>query len=181
MKYQAGAAAILALLAIGEFLAPAGPPPEAATSGIAAAAPVTVAAAAQGQAADWSQTMLARPLFRQDRRPLAAAVVADDAPVPLPRLSAIIVTTSGAAAIFDDGSGKPLVLRAGGAVAGYTVKRVGPDSVLLVSATGNKVLRPQFGPGGAAADPATADNAAAASVAANPANPALWRRNLDNE
>jgi hypothetical protein len=181
MNYQIGVAAGFALLAIGEFLAPVPAPPEAVAGGMVATAPVTVAATAQGQAADWSQTMLARPLFRQDRRPLAAAVVADDAPVPLPRLSAIIVTTFGAAAIFDDGSGKPLVLRAGGAVAGYTIKRVGPDSVLLVSATGNKTLRPQFGPGGAPADPATADNAAPASIAANPANPALWRRNLDNE
>jgi hypothetical protein len=185
LLWGAGIASALALLAAGEWLAPnaATPAITAVTAGAPAAAGVTLNTAST--APQWSATMLARPLFRQDRRPLALAV-ADATVVPLPRLSAIIVTTTGAAAIFDDGSGKPLVLRAGGAVAGYIVKQVGPDGVDLASAAGDKTLRPKYEPdGGGGTVDVTAD-AAQAPAAAGPAapvimTPAPWRRNLDSE
>ncbi len=182
--WGAGIAGALALLAAGEWLAPDAPPPDVAAVTAGAASTAGIALNTVSLAPQWSATMLARPLFRQDRRPLAVAV-ADAAVVPLPRLSAIIVTTAGAAAVFDDGSGKPLVLRAGGAVAGYTVKLVGPDGVELADAAGTKVLTPKYEPdGGGGTVDVTAD--AAQEPPAGPTTPAMtapapWRRNLDSE
>jgi hypothetical protein len=184
--WGAGIAAALGLLAAGEWLAPDAPAPDVAAVSAGAPAGASVALNTAGMAPQWSATMLARPLFRQDRRPVSEAVaVAGTAVVPLPRLSAIVITASGAAAIFDDGSGKPLVLRVGGAVAGYTVKQVGPGGVELDSAAGAKILRPKYEPdGGGGTVDITAD--AAQDPPAGPAAPAVtppapWRRNLDSE
>jgi general secretion pathway protein N len=137
----AALASCLALLAAAELLAPPAPPPDAPPVRIDFSAP-------QGSSLDaglpgWTATILARPLFRPDRRPLAAAAAPT---APLPRLTAIVVTQAGAIAIFD-GGGKPIAAAAGGEVDGYRIARIFPDRVVIDSPSGGLVLRPQFANG----------------------------------
>ncbi len=92
---------------------------------------------------------MARPLFRADRRPLAAAAAAavDDT---LPRLSAIIVTAAGRSALFAGDAGTPMVVAVGGKIGAYHVRTITPDSVSLLGPHGAVKVHPQYAPGGAA-------------------------------
>lgn len=96
-----------------------------------------------GDTSSWQATILARPLFRPDRRPLSAAPVV--AATALPRLTAIVMTAAGATAIFDGDDGKPVIVAAGSDVDGYKVQSIGRDRVELEGAGGRTVLQPQFG------------------------------------
>jgi general secretion pathway protein N len=143
----AALAAALGLAALAEMLAPGADAPFAA--------PVRPPRAAvgdadpAGMAAAWSATILARPVFRPDRKPLSAA---QPAAAVLPRLTAIVVTAAGSIAIFTGDDGKALVLSTGGDVAGYKVTKIGAGSVELAGPSGTQILRPQR-------SPAAADNA----------------------
>lgn len=90
--------------------------------------------------AKWSATILARPVFRPDRRPLSAA---PQTAAALPRLTAIVVTASGSIAIFAGNDGKALVVGTGGAVAGYKVDKIGAGNVEIDGPGGRKILHPQ--------------------------------------
>jgi len=160
MAFAAG----LALLAFVELLIPAGNGPESA--GLPR---VTHFEPSLGQATvfstEWSAIMLARPLFRADRRPIAvAAVTVDDT---LPRLSAIVVTAAGRMAAFDGGS--PPVVSVGNQLGAYQVRKITPDSVLLRGPNGDVTVHPEFASDGAA----TGGGATAANplAAPNPAAP----------
>ncbi len=71
-----------------------------------------------------SPTILARPLFTRDRRPVGEHATASASGGPaLPRLTGIAVSPFGRSAIFAADTGKPLVVSEGGSVAGFTVRR----------------------------------------------------------
>jgi len=147
----AGLAGALALLAAAELLTgPAALP--AATLALPAA---TAPAATSVYNARWATIILARPLFRSDRRPVqavaATAAVVDNT---LPRLSAIIITGTARAAVFDGDGGAPSVVSTGGRLGAYQVLAIAPDQVRLAGPNGNVVVRPQFA--GAAPDAAPA-------------------------
>ena len=133
-------AAALALLFAGEILLPGSPavPPHKMFA-IPSAAPEAAADEAAGQ---WGDTILARPLFSPDRRPVSAA--GTDTSTSLPRLSAIIITGGTHAAVFSADGQKPQVVTAGGSIDGYQLDSIAPDSVQLTGPDGPLTLRPQF-------------------------------------
>jgi hypothetical protein len=87
----------------------------------------------------------ARPLFSATRRPPAAVETAP-APAPKPvslRLDGLVVTRDRKEAmITESGQGKRLRLREGDSVAGWTVRRIERDKVLLDSLAGEMTLTP---------------------------------------
>ncbi|HQT74241.1 MAG: hypothetical protein B7Z59_13670 [Acidiphilium sp. 37-67-22] len=132
---------VLALAATAATLAlapmPAPPPgPVAArptpTTSPPPAAPGTAAAA----------QILARPLFRPDRRPVAVA--ADTAATGMPRLSGILRGDAVRLAIFAAPSGKPVLLGEGAHLGGYRIARIGRRAVLLEGPRGQLRLVPRF-------------------------------------
>jgi general secretion pathway protein N len=98
--------------------------------------------APDGTVGQWGDTILARPLFNPDRRPVSEAGA--DASTSLPRLSAIIITSGTRAAIFAVDGQKPQVLTAGGTIDGYQLTHIAPGSVELAGPDGTVTLRPQF-------------------------------------
>jgi general secretion pathway protein N len=155
--WPSGLAALLGIIALAEIFAPADVAPP-----IAAPRETTAAAVSQADvsslAAAWSATILARPIFRPDRRPLEAAPAA---PTAMPRLTAIVITAAGAAAIFVGDDGTAVAVRKGGLVDGQLVRSITAGAVTLAGPTGITILRPQFG-----AAPSAAPNADAQAPAA---------------
>jgi hypothetical protein len=98
---------------------------------------------------EWSVVTLARPLFRQSRRPvaIAAAVAVDDT---LPRLSGIFFMGAGRLAVFD--GTPPVVVSDGAQLGAYEVRRITPDSVLLRGPDGDVTVHPEFASGGGGSD-----------------------------
>jgi general secretion pathway protein N len=139
---------LLAALVLAEAVALPAAPPRVALP--VPAMPAAVVAPAPPDVAAWKAVILARPLFRADRRPLAAVAAAA---ASLPRLSAIVVTAAGALAIFSPADGgAPITAGAGSAVDGYTLVRIAPDSVTVRAPDGAlRRLDPQFATPGATA------------------------------
>jgi general secretion pathway protein N len=151
-------AALLSVAVLAEILAPA-----EVSAPLPAPRENAAATAAQGDAASltasWAAAILARPIFRPDRRPLEAAPVAQAA---MPRLTAIVITADGASAIFVGDDGTAVSVKAGGLVDGQTVKSIAASGVTLGSPGGVTILRPQFG--AAVGGPGTAAGAPAAGA-----------------
>jgi hypothetical protein len=149
------------------------------TAGLAAprAAPAPPAAPAQAPAMDrseeWVATILARPLFSPDRRaPLDEAQSSATAPDVLPRLTGVLVSPAGKTAIFANPiGGKPIALREGGRIGGFTVQAIEAGQVTLTGPEGAKVLRPTFEPG--RAGPGLPPPVAAAAPAEAPVQTAV--------
>jgi general secretion pathway protein N len=122
------------------------PPPRQSTPVAEAPRPATsvVLPAGAGPFEQYRETA-ARPLFSPTRRP-PAAVEATPAPAPKPvslRLDGLIVTRDRKEAmITESGEGKRLRLREGDTVAGWTVRRIERDKVLLTSPTDEMTLSP---------------------------------------
>ena len=102
--------------------------------------------------------ILARPLFRPDRRPVAAASA--DATF-MPRLSGILRGDAVRLAIFARPSGKPVLLGEGAPLDSYRIVRIGRRSVLLDGPRGRLRLVPSFAHEAGAAPPATTPKPAA--------------------
>jgi hypothetical protein len=135
-----GLAGGLALLLAAEWLLPGAAPPPRIMPAIPAPGAGAQADAAVSQ---WANTILARPLFSQNRRPPAVADA--NAVVVLPRLTAIIITPGTSRAVFLAPGGKALALGPGGEVAGYQLKSITAGSVILLGPDGGTTtLRPQF-------------------------------------
>lgn len=157
-------AAEIALGPSGEPMLPqALPPPagKAATAGAAAADPVPA----------WVASILARPLFNEDRRPVAAEVAASGrAAVGLPRLAGVLVTSTGRRAIFAaPEGGRPFTVPEGGRIGAFTVSRIADGAVTVTGPDGVRVLRPSFATGPEAA--AIASQPGPQPGADNPAPP----------
>lgn len=120
------------------------PGPDAAPAGNAAAPDRSQALAA---------AVLARPLFEQDRRPVAETR-AGPAAEGEARLAGIMISPAGRAAIFApvDG-GKPAVLREGAALGTLTVQTIAPGAVTVLSHGKEQVLHPSFAASSATTTP----------------------------
>jgi hypothetical protein len=125
-----------------------------------ASMPATGAAITSSQRLDKT---LARPLFSQDRRPLADTSISVAGPLrSLPRLTGVVVSSAGAVAIFAGvGGGKPVVVGEGGTVGAMVVETVAPGRVTMRGSDGAVVLHPVF------------DASAKQVTALDPAEPAL--------
>jgi hypothetical protein len=153
------AVALVALIAI-ELFMPSGNDTDAVPMP-AAQTPANGAPAADTQnPADFAATILARPLFRADRHPYETNDQdISTAPVDLPRLAGILMSSDLKRAIFaPDGSDKPIVVSEGENVGGWRVQEIAADSVTMVGPDGTRRLRPKFA---ANASPATPPDAAA--------------------
>lgn len=88
--------------------------------------------------------ILARPLFNPSRRPVAAAAIADAA-MEVPRLAGIVIDRSGRSAIFAAvDHPKPLVLREGGRLGGWSLRAIEASAVTLAGPDGTRVLHLGF-------------------------------------
>ncbi|MGI3775963.1 MAG: hypothetical protein ACRYGC_01610 [Janthinobacterium lividum] len=120
----------------------------------AEAAPPAAADAAPDRTEALAAAILARPLFEQDRRPVAetqAGPVADgDA-----RLAGILISPDGRAAIFAPADGgRPTVLREGAALGALTVRAIAPGAVTVLSHGKEQVMHPSFAASSATTTPA---------------------------
>lgn len=154
-----------------------------------AAAP---AAPSMDHSAQWAATALARPLFNPDRRPPKVAAAAGPSSATdnkLPRLTGIMVSPIGRAAIFaPGGNAKPVVVGVGGAIGAWSVKKIELGAVTVAGPDGERSLQPAFDknrvvPSVASVEPPGADNGQPpASIAATdtpprvPGMPSLIRR-----
>ena len=129
---------------------------------------------------EWAATALARPIFAQDRRPVAeprAATVGGPMVREVPRLTGVLVAPGGATAIFAGvgENAKPQVMRVGDRLAGFEVKAILAGEVTLAGPDGDRVLRPSFDArpagGGAPARPAAVAPGAVVPAAAPAGTP----------
>jgi hypothetical protein len=103
-------------------------------------------AGSQDRGQEWAATILARPLFNRDRRPVANP--GDNAPQTtkgLPRLAGILVSPLGRTAIFaaSDG-GKPIAVPEGGRLGELIVQAIEFGQVTMSGPEGQRILQPSF-------------------------------------
>lgn len=124
--------------------------------------PVEARAAVAGDVDGWVAKALARPLFSPDRRPAAAGATSGGAGQAWPRLTGTLVSGAGRGAIF--AGPRPIVVREGGRLDGFTVQLIEPGRVTVRGPDGVRVLRPTFDPAapGGAGVPAEAGAAVGA-------------------
>jgi hypothetical protein len=139
-----------------------------------AGAPET-AGADQGASSpsDFATAALARPLFRPDRQPYPSndQEASSTAPVDLPRLTGILLSSDIKRAIFaPEGSDRPIVVAEGESVGDWRVQEIAADSVTMTGPDGTRRLRPKFAANQAATTPGGTD-AAAPEPAPPPAAP----------
>jgi hypothetical protein len=93
--------------------------------------------------AEWTNSILARPLFSSNRKPPRNIPKTGNMTAPEDaRLAGILIGRFGRRAIFAPaGGGKPLVLGENGAVNDSTIRSIEPSQVVLANGT---VLRPSF-------------------------------------
>ncbi len=96
-------------------------------------------------AAGRMRVVLARPLFRRDRRPPAPAEVAPVAAEAIPRLTAVLSGPFGDRAIFAGANGRSTVATVGSAVGGWTVQAIEGGAVLVSGRDGERTIRLAFG------------------------------------
>ena len=90
-------------------------------------------------------TILARPLFSANRRPVPLS--ADATITTMPRLAGIVVSESERLAFFAGAPGaRSIVVAEGEHVGGYTLRAVAPDRVTLIGQDGPLLVRPTFDP-----------------------------------
>ena len=138
----------LAALVLFELFAPL-------SGGDAAQAPTTARpgaaiATAQGGPTDFVAAILARPLFRSDRRPAPgdARNLNAGGPSDLPRLTAILLTDEEKRAIFQPtGKERPIVVVEGDTVGNWRVQQIAVDAVTLSGPGGTRRVEPKFSNG----------------------------------
>lgn len=132
-------------IASGPGAAPAGTPAHLT----APPAPAVVATEAPDQRAAWFASIVSRPLFSPDRRPIGPDVAAVRG---LPRLTGIVITDQRRVAIFaGPPGGHPMVVESGSHVGVYDVREIGDAGVTLSGPEGTTLVRPIFDPNQAAA------------------------------
>lgn len=152
------AVALTALIAIELFVTSGGDSDIAAPQ--AAQTAETAPVADTQSPAEYAGTILARPLFRADRKPyMTNDQDVSTAPIDLPRLTGILLASDVKRAIFaPDGSDKPIVVTEGESVGSWRVQEITPDSVTMTGPDGTRRIRPKFA---ANAMPATPPDIAA--------------------
>lgn len=104
----------------------------------------TLETPAPDRAAAWTATILDRPLFSPSRRPPQAAPQGKAAGPALPRLTGVLVSASGADAIFATPGKKPILARPGDRVGPYLVRSIRAGEVTVLGPSGVAVLHPTF-------------------------------------
>jgi hypothetical protein len=113
----------------------------------------------QDRGQEWVATILARPLFSRDRRPLTTpGQNATAAATGMPRLTGILVSPFGRTAIFAaaDG-GKPIVVSEGSHIGRYVVQSIDVGQVTMIGPEGERMLRPAFDNATAPTPPVASD------------------------
>lgn len=141
IRLATGLAVLMGALLLAALLWPV-MPPEPPTVAAPTAAPVQLKiAASAAEREQMAERILARPLFRADRKPDPSLAATDGRPSQLPRLSGVTLAPSGATAIFQpEGGGKPILVGEGGSVAGWTVRSITAGKVVLAGAGGQRDL-----------------------------------------
>jgi general secretion pathway protein N len=138
--------ALLTATSAFEWLTPAAsvqPPPSQAPAQARLAAPVAPAR----HSSQYLSTILARPLFAQDRRPQLQHHIGEAAASQgLPRLAGIVIAAFRRRAIFED-DGEPIVRTAGGQVVGYTIVAIDFRRVLVRGPSGEQTIDVAFDEG----------------------------------
>ena len=136
-------------------LRPGAAPSEPAPAPSAVSAPIAapaVPAVLQTNSTTQVDTLLARPLFSQTRRPpnVASPVgAAPSAAIPLPRMTAILIDGPRRSAIFaapGASGGKPSVVAEGGRIGSFTVQTIEPQQVIVMGPDGKRTVRTSFDP-----------------------------------
>ena len=93
---------------------------------------------------EWVATALARPLFSGTRRPPAETASSVTPNSELPRLSRILISSSGKSVIFAPPDGKPVVAREGSSIGAYVVRSIQAEQVTVEGSQGTRVLAPSL-------------------------------------
>ena len=144
----------LASLVLVELRPAAGPSEPAPAPSPVSATPDAPAAPAvlQTNPTPLVETLLARPLFSQTRRPpnVASPVgAAPSAAVPLPRMTAIMIDGPRRSAIFaapGSSGGKPSIVTEGSNIGPFTVQTIEPQQVIVMGPDGKRTVRTSFDP-----------------------------------
>lgn len=120
--------------------APVGRPPATVLAAPSLAASAEPAA---GRVQAQLALVLARPLFEQDRRPVAEARAGATVEGQV-RLAGILISPAGRRAIFAPADGKPLVLGEGDSLGPMTVRSIAPGAVTVLRHGSEQVLRPTY-------------------------------------
>lgn len=119
------------------------PPPVAGAADVAAA-DQPVAPPPPRDLPRWVDTVLVRPLFDPSRKGEPAAA-AGQAAEPLPRLAGVVLADGDKRAIFQpDGDKKPIVVGEGDQLAGWTVRSIAEEAVIIGRANGTRTLQPKL-------------------------------------
>ncbi|WP_428390404.1 hypothetical protein [Lichenicoccus sp.] len=104
--------------------------------------PIAVSAGVAAPALqEWTQTILARPLFSPSRRPGHAAAVS----TVVPRLAGIIIDAKGARAIFaSPGDARAIIVGAGAHAGPYLIRAVAASGVSVIGPNGPQMLHPSY-------------------------------------
>jgi general secretion pathway protein N len=165
-------AVALAGLVVIELTISSGTDPETVAAPDTAAPETAAAQPGSESPSDYANTILARPLFRPDRHPFPTndQDALATAPVDLPRLTGILLSSDVKRAIFaPEGSDQSIVVAEGETVGDWRVQEIAADSVTMVGPDGTRRLRPKFA---ANLVPATPGGVDAPAPAPEPAPPA---------
>ena len=110
-------------------------------------APVAPHAGESRPVGAWVDAILARPLFEPSRRPPAVAAASGGGGSGFPRLTGIIILPQRHEAIFAvPGMTQPIVVAVGSRLNGALIKAIDAGAVVIVDATGMRIIRPTFAP-----------------------------------
>jgi hypothetical protein len=89
--------------------------------------------------------ILKRPLFTQGRQPPQIRVVLAEPPRLQGRLAGVMLETDSREALFTRPGGKPIAVKEGDVIDGWTVAKIEAEQVRLTSAFGEQVVKPTNG------------------------------------
>src|SRR5262249_49217001 len=89
--------------------------------------------------------ILKRPLFTEDRQPPHPKIVIPQPPKLKGRLAGVMLRPDGRVALFTRPGGRPVSVKEGDVVDGWTTTKIEAASVTLTSAFGQQVVKPTSG------------------------------------
>jgi hypothetical protein len=166
-------AVALAGLIVIELTVSSGNQPETTAAPDTGATETTDAQQGGESPSDFATAVLARPLFRPGRHPFPTHDEdALAAPVDLPRLTGILLSSDIKRAIFaPEGSDRPIVVAEGESVGDWRVQEIAADSVTMTGPDGTRHLRPKFAANQTPATPGGTDAAVPEPTAPAPTAP----------
>jgi type II secretory pathway component PulC len=89
--------------------------------------------------------ILKRPLFSQGRQPPQPKIVKAEPPKLQGRLAGVVLRSDLREALFTRPGGRPVSVKEGEVIDGWTISRVEAGQVVLTSAFGEKIVKPTYG------------------------------------